>query len=187
MEIQKLLTSSYSISPEALAMFTQLSKRETHPKGKVILSAGEVCRKIYMIEKGILRFYYYDDKGRDITHHFLFEGDLVTEVHSFFNLEQSEYYIETLEETVLHTHTLEDFNYMVANFPEIEKLARIIFMEFMLEFGEKVKDLQFRDAKTRYENLLKKHPSILHRVSLGHIASSLGITQQSLSRIRKQA
>lgn len=186
MEILKLLKSSASISPETLGTFTGLSKRESYSKGKVILSPGEICRKIYLIEKGILRFYYYDEQGKDITHHFIFEGDLVTEVHSFFNLEKSEYYIETLEDTDVHTHTLEDFEYMVSNFPEVEKMARIIFMEFVLEFGEKIKDLQFRDAKTRYENLLHKHPDILQRINLGHIASYLGITQQSLSRIRKQ-
>lgn len=56
----------------------------------------------------------------------------------------------------------------------------------MLELGEKIKDLQFRDAKTRYLNLIKKQEDVLLRVSLGHIASYLGITQQSLSRIRRQ-
>ena len=80
--------------------------------------------------------------------------------------------------------TLDGLNYLVDNFPELERFGRITALQMALEFGEKVKDLQFRTAQERYHLLLEKHPGILQRVSLGHIASFLGITQQSLSRIR---
>ena len=65
-------------------------------------------------------------------------------------------------------------------------MEKSIYRKSLLELGEKIKDLQFRDAKTRYDNLINKQEDILLRVPLGHIASYLGITQQSLSRIRRQ-
>ncbi|MCP4439615.1 MAG: Crp/Fnr family transcriptional regulator [Aureispira sp.] len=169
-----------------LGVFLSISKREEHPKNIQLLQAGRTCRKLYFIEKGILRFYYYNDAGKDITHWFRFENSFITELDSFLNKTESSYYIETLEETVVYSISLEGFYKLSSLFPETEKIWNLALVQFLLELGEKVKDLQFRDAPTRYSNLIEKHPDILQRVALGHIASYLGITQQSLSRIRKQ-
>jgi len=171
---------------EIFEMFSRVAKKEEHPKGGEILRAGRICRKLYFIEKGALRFYYIDKEGKDITHWFLFENDFVTELESFLFKRESDYFIEALEDTVLYSMTFESYQKLSSTFPEIDKLWNVILTKGVIDLGEKAKDLQFRDAKTRYDKLLEKHPNILQRVSLGHIASYLGITQPSLSRIRKQ-
>lgn len=154
-------------------------------KGKRLLDIGDVCRKMYIVEQGLLRFYYIE-KGKDITHWFIFEGNFITEADSFFQQTPSDYAIETLEDSLVRSISYEDLEYMFQKYPEFERTGRLLATEMALQLGEKLKDLQFRTASERYEKLLSEHPGILQRVPLGHIASYLGITQQSLSRIRAQ-
>lgn len=172
--------------PASLEAFLAFSKKEEHPKNTVLLREGQVSRKIYFVKKGILRFYYYNEEGKDITHWFLLENGFITEIDSFLKGTESQYYIETLEDCVLHTINYDEFNKLSNVFPESERLWNHLLSKIVIELGEKIKDLQFRDAQTRYTNLISKHPDILLRVALAHVASYLGITQQSLSRIRRQ-
>lgn len=173
------------ISPKFISSFLDVVKAEHYKKGAILLREGDVCHKIYMVQQGILRFYYFQE-GKDITHWFLFEKDAITEVDSFFKKQVSEYYIEVLEDCSLLTISLGKLNQLFEEFTEMERLWRLVTTKIIVELGEKVKDLQFRNATERYERLIEKHPTILQRVALGHIASYLGITQQSLSRIRAQ-
>ena len=161
-------------------------KREDWEKGKHLLREGEICKKLFFVEKGALRFYYNNEEGKDITHWFLFENDIITEINSFLGQEPSKYFLETLEDSVVYTFPLEEIIRLTNGNDGLQKLWIIILSRLLIDFGEKVKDLQFRDAKTRYANLISKYPKIEQRVSLGDIASYLGITQQSFSRIRKE-
>lgn len=163
----------------------ELSQIETFPKGTIMLKEGDICRKMYIIQSGLVRFYYYQN-GNDVTHWFIFENQPVTELASFYNVQPSDYFLEALEETSALTLSLENLNYLLDHFPSFERIARTITTEFLLELGEKVKDLQFRTATERYAKLIEQQPRIIERVSLGQSASFLGITQQSLSRIRNQ-
>lgn len=168
-----------------LGQFLQLGKTETFKKGDILLREGKICRKLFYVKEGVLRFYYENNEGQDITHWFLMEEDFITEINSLLEQVGSDYYLEALEDCTLITFTMEDLLKVINVFPEINMLWTVLMARMLVELGEKIKDLQFRDAKTRYDNLLDKYPDILQRVSLKHIASYLGITQQSLSRIRK--
>lgn len=186
MTILKTISEQNNFSPAFLAALSQRFKLENHSKESILLKEGDLCRKLYTIQKGCLRFYYIDTEGKDITHWFSFEGDFMTELNSFFSQAPSDFYLETLEDCQLLTLNLDDIKVLSKEFPEYYIMESIVLRNAALELGEKIKDLQFRDAKTRYLNLIKKQEDILLRVSLGHIASYLGITQQSLSRIRRQ-
>lgn len=169
-----------------LEQFIGFGKKEVYKKGDILLREGKICRKLFFIEKGVLRFYYLNKDGQDITHWFLLENDFITEINSFLQQVESEYYLEVLEDCTLVSCTFDNYQKISNSFPEVHQLWNTILAKILLEFGEKIKDLQFRDAKTRYDNLLIKYPTISQRVALKHIASYLGITQQSLSRIRKK-
>lgn len=166
--------------------YLELSTQELHTKKTLLLREGMICHKLYFIKKGILRFFYYNEAGEDITHLFLFEHDFITEIDSFFFGKKSEFYMEVIEDCELYSINHDAYQTLINREPEILKLLNAISLKFLVRLGEKIKDLQFRDARTRYRNLLDQHPDILNRVALGHIASYLGITQQSLSRIRKE-
>jgi len=186
LDILKTISEEIKLSPAFLEALSQKFKLEKHSKESILLREGDLCRKLYVIQKGCLRFYYINEEGKDITHWFSFEGDFMTELNSFYSQTPSDFYLETLEECQLLTLNLADIKVLAKDFPEFYMMESMLLRNAALELGEKIKDLQFRDAKTRYLNLIKKQEDILFRVSLGYIASYLGITQQSLSRIRRQ-
>jgi CRP-like cAMP-binding protein len=74
--------------PELKAGLISIIKIEEHKKGAILLREGEYCRKVFYVEKGCLRFFYYDDEGKDITHWFIFEGEFITKVDSVFKENQ---------------------------------------------------------------------------------------------------
>ena len=186
MDILQFIKEHASSSPAFLEALAEKSKVMHFAKGAILLTEGAICRHVYYIQKGCLRFYYVDEKGNDITHWFAFEGDFMTEINSFFGQVPSEFYLETLEDCELLTFSYESMETLADTFPEFNRMEKMIYRKTLLELGEKIMDLQFRDAKTRYFNLINKHEDILLRVPLGHTASYLGVTQQSLSRIRRQ-
>jgi len=186
LDIFKTIFEQPNISSEFIEAIINAAKVKSFPKGEILLMEGTICRTLYFIEKGALRFYYIDEDGNDITHWFSFEGSFMTEVDSFFSQLPSDFYLETLEDSELVTFSLDSFETLSNQFPEFTTIEKIIYRKSLVELGEKIKDLQFRNAKIRYENLIKKQEDILQRVALGHIASYLGITQQSLSRIRRE-
>lgn len=181
---QELIAQHVKMTPDLVAAISQRINIEEHKKGTTLLQEGDICRKLYFVEKGMIRFFYTNEMGKDITHWFAPEQSFLTEVVSYFNQSPSQYYLEVLEDSTLLTITLDGLNFLLDNFPELERFGRIFSLQMAVEFGQKIIDLQFRTAQERYQLLIKKHPDILKRASLGHIASFLGITQQSLSRIR---
>ena len=129
--------------------------------------------------------FYYDD-GKDYSQWFASEEGIITEIDSFFKQEGSIFYLETIEDSTLSYFTLQGYYELLMNFPEFKDFVLAFTLKSLVEVGDRLKDLQFRNAKQRYQFLLEQHPTILQRVPLGHIASYLGITQQSLSRIRSK-
>lgn len=173
-------------SNDDLATFIKEAKTLHFNKGEAIVVPGERCKYLYLVESGILRSYYYDLKGNNITHWFASEHMLITIPPSFFNSEENVFGIEALEDTKVSVFTYDDLEYMFEKSRYIERLFRTLITQIMVTLGQKVIDLQTKTALTRYKELLVNFPEIFNRASLGHIASYLGITQQSLSRLRAQ-
>jgi CRP-like cAMP-binding protein len=129
------------------------------------------------------RIYYYKD-GIDITESFAFENSLIARVESLFTGKPSKKGIQVLEDSDfigINSPALFD---LYDRFPEIERLFRKIFEAAYVDTVNRIESIQFHSAEERYRDLLKFSPDILQRVPLKHIASYLGITQVSLSRIR---
>jgi len=158
----------------------------TIPKGKIILREGQVCKNLYFIEKGLLRTFFVDKKGRNISHWFTFENQIIAIPRSFFYETNSNYFIEALEEVEARKISFTKLNKLFKESHEIEKFGRLLSIQLLIDLNDKFLDLQFKTAKERYTSLLDLHPDIFMRVNLGHIASFIGITQQSLSRIRAE-
>lgn len=174
------------LSNHDITTFLQQAKTIHFNKGDALVIPGERCKYLYLVESGILRSYYYDTKGNNITHWFASEHMLITIPPSFFNSEDNVFGIEALEDTKVSVFTYDNLEYMFEKSRYIERLFRIIVTQIMVTLGKKVIDLQTKTALTRYNELLLNFPEIFNRAALGHIASYLGITQQSLSRIRAQ-
>jgi len=174
----------FPISDAAAEELVSKSRLASFSRHSLLHREGDVCNVLWFVEKGIVRWYYIDEDGRDITDWFASENSFVTAFDSFFQRKPSRYFIETLEDCDLYSMTYGDLESSFNRFPEIDRLSRVILLQILEEQLAKNSALQFRKASQRYRFIIEKHPDLLRRVSLGHIASYLGITQETLSRIR---
>ncbi len=109
----------------------------------------------------------------------------MSSVDSFFQQSPSLYYLEVLEDSLLYSISKQDLDGLFAKYPKMEKLGRLVSIEMLTKVANKLNAIQFQTARERYDYMLAEFPDIVHQVPLGHIASYLGMTQETLSRIRK--
>lgn len=157
--------------------------RREYPKDEIILNIGQICRDLYIIEKGMIRQFYYKN-GKDISEHFSCEGDIVLCIESLFSKEPTQLIIETLEPTIVHLLNYERLFQLCDEYRDISQLYRN-FMEFDLIVSQRKADSwRFENAKERYDRFRREYPEAAKRASVAHIASYLLMTPETLSRVR---
>ena len=179
------ITHYYPLSTEAKNALQGCFEKVILAKNEYLLNEGQVCRHLYFLEHGALRGFYNLD-GKEITHWFGFENDFVTSFHSFTTREPAVENIQLLEGSVLWAISKDTVADLFNQYHEIERLVRIAYEKYYIRLEERFVNAQFKTARERYENLLQQTPHILERVPLGCVASYLGISQETLSRIRSQ-
>jgi CRP-like cAMP-binding protein len=152
-------------------------------KNEILQPIGHTCKTIYFIDKGLARIYYLKD-GIDITESFATENNLIARVESLFTGKPSSKGIQVLEDTGITAINAPSLFKLFDQYHDIERAFRKIFEAGYVETINRLESIQFHTAEERYNALLKEAPDILRRVPLKYIASYLGITQVSLSRIR---
>lgn len=155
----------------------------TLQKGRDLQPIGHTCRTIYYINQGLARIYYFKD-DIDVTDCFAFENQIIARVESLFSGKPSRKGIQMLEVSEVVAINATQLFQLYDTFPDIERLFRKIFEAGYVETVNRIESLQFHSAEERYRDLLQTSPDILKRVPLKLVASYLGITPVSLSRIR---
>lgn len=154
-------------------------------KNEFLVKEGKTCRHLYFLQHGALRGYYNLD-GKEITHWFAFENDFVTSFHSFITGQPAVENIQLLEGSILWAISKDKLTSLLNKYHEIERLLRIAYEKYYLRLEERFVNAQFKTAAERYNELLQQTPHLLDRVPLGYIASYLGISQETLSRVRSR-
>jgi len=154
-------------------------------KGEILLHEDRICNHLFFIKKGFLRGFHYHG-GKEITAWFGFENDIATSIYSFVIQSVGFENIEVVEDSILYGITHDDLNSIYQQHPEFNYVGRLLTEKYYVDLMERTLCLQFQLAKERYEQLVVTHPHILKRASLGQIASYLGISQETLSRIRSK-
>lgn len=181
-----LKLNTINIMPEALKnAIAEMLTEETIGKKQLILKAGQVARRIYFIKQGFVRS-FYTKNGQTYTNWFMDANDIIISVYSFFSQNPSFESIEVLEDCVLQSITWDQLQQLYQNFPSFNVTGRIITEQYYIRSEKRQIDLQTLPAAERYQKLLAEYPAILQQAALGHIASYLGIKQETLSRIRAQ-
>ncbi|NNF83287.1 MAG: Crp/Fnr family transcriptional regulator [Flavobacteriaceae bacterium] len=157
----------------------------TVKKGEDLQMIGSVCRNIYFVKSGLLRIHYIKN-GNSITESFEFENSIVARSDSLFDAKPSQKGIQAIEDTELVAIYSTKLFQLYDLDPDIERLFRIIFERAYVKTVERIESLQFHSAEERYTNLLEHSQPIIKRIPLNYIASYLGITPVSLSRIRSK-
>ena len=152
-------------------------------KGDTLLQQEQIGRYLYFVNQGLLRVFYYID-GRDVTQYFATELHIVGAIESFFLQQPSRKIIEALEPCQLTALSYGDLEMLCHRHHDFERVCRMLSNQAFLSMQNRLFSVQFHSAKQRYAQLLESNPLIFQRASLGHIASYLGMTQVTLSRIR---
>lgn len=172
-----------TLSDEAKAALASIAMRHELPKGRTLIQSGSICDQVFFIEKGLARtFYIKDDK--DVTDWLAAENDFVLSVISFLTRQPDRRAVELLEPSVLWSLPHAGLESLYRRFHEVERLGRLLVSFGLVLLQQRFDDLHFSTAGERYHQLLERYPSFVNRVPLGIIASYLGITQETLSRIR---
>ncbi len=155
-------------------------------RDEYLLAEGQVCNFIGFVDTGVLIYFKTKESGDEVTTDFAFEGDWVNVNLSRLANVPSTLSIRAIEECEVVMLKQKDLNDLYQRIPKLERLGRILTEQAYLNIVDQTVELQIHSAKERYENLLKRHPKLLQKVPLYHIANYLGIAPKSLSRIRKE-
>ena len=152
-------------------------------KGDIVLEEGAICKSMLIVEKGLLRQYYYKHK-RDLTEHISYEDGLIICIESYFREEPTRIIIEALENAIIWAIPKDKIESLAFSNPEIGLLYRKMLEWSLIESQIKADTLRFESASDRYTKLMQKHPEIIKRTPLVYIASLLQMTPETLSRVR---
>ena len=181
--IVSLLEHYQPLSDGDRSFIERVSVRHEYPKHQVLLQEGQVCNYLFFVADGLARNFYYKD-GRDVTTWFGTNGMFLTDLDSLINRQPSRFTIETLELTVLYTVYHENLERLFASSRALERAGRLSTLDNFVILENRLFALQFHTAQERYGNFLRMFPGLINRVPLTHIASYLGITLETLSRVR---
>lgn len=168
---------------EILTHFSPILKLKRVEKGQLLLQANTISVELYLVRSGALRSFYYVE-GKDVTAHFALDQGVVGAADSIIRKKRSRYNIEALENSEVFVLNYDHLAPFLDENPNLERLARQFTELIYMDLVERIEGMTFLSARERYAHLMARSPDITQRVSLGHIASFLGITQETLSRVR---
>lgn len=169
-------------------VINELSKRvvfETFKKNEFILKQGSRANKVWFIKSGLVRKFYLNE-GKEVTVWIHAENEMLTSMHSYFNQKPAQEYIQAIEDTEIISITLEN-SQALSKYPQMEFFSKELINRQFACIDEFSKKFSLMSAKEKYESLLEIAPHIIQRAKLAYVASIMGVTQETLSRIRSKS
>jgi CRP-like cAMP-binding protein len=154
-------------------------------KKQYLLQEADVCRHFVFVENGLLRSYNVDEKGNEHMIQFAWEGWWMGDIYSFLSADTSAYNIDAIEDAELLMITLAGFEEMMLKVPVMERYFRILFQNNIISKERRLINSISYSAEEKYTRLAAANPQLIQRIPQNLIASYLGITPETLSRIRK--
>ena len=167
-----------SFTPEEQEALSKEFQHRIIDKGQFILSSGEVCQSIWFVNKGALRHYRDLDGFSEVTINLFHEDHWVLDHHSFTAQKPSKNYIQAVEECELLEISIHALHQLIETSPSFFKLGKI------LEIPRNEPELHTKKPENRYLELMENSPELIQRFPLKYIASYLGMTPETLSRVR---
>jgi CRP/FNR family transcriptional regulator, anaerobic regulatory protein len=156
------------------------------PNKHFFIHSGEVQKYIGFVYSGLLRAFYIDNNGNEITIRFTRENGYATDYPAFISKAPSKYYIQCLEPCTFINLSYDYIQKGYTSFAGLERFGRLIAEEVLKSQQKRIESFLFDNAEQRYVNFVNDNPDLFNRVSLSYLSSYLGIERPSLSRIRKK-
>lgn len=174
------------LSDSDITLCEKYFKPVLYPKNCVIEEEGNIPKYLYFVVSGFVRLFHYNDKGDEVTTHINCPPGFITSYFNFNSETKSNENLECITECELLRITKTDLDLLTNQSTVFKDFSILIFQQSLAYNETRSKELSTLTAEQRYQNLIKKHPEILHYVPLQYIASFLGMNPKSLSRIRKK-
>jgi len=155
-------------------------------KKQYLLQEGNICRHLAFVEKGLSRSYNVDEKGIEHMIHFAWEGWWMADMLSFLSNEPSTYHIDAIEDAELLLISQQDFEEMFLKVPVMERYFRILFQNNIISKERRLISSITNSAEEKYIHLTATNPELIKRIPQQLVASYLGITPETLSRIKNK-
>jgi CRP-like cAMP-binding protein len=182
--LETYLQQNLRLSPDEMTTILACFKHITVAKNDILLHQGEVCRYTYFVVNGSMRAFFIDDDGQEATRYIAFEQNFITTLNSFITQTPANEFLQATEkgDVLAISHT--DFRILLSKIPAWKDLY-IKQLEIAYTTNAwRLESFIKMDAKQRYDFLLKTNPQAIQRLSNKIIANYLGITQESLSRLK---
>lgn len=171
---------------EDIQVLLSVAKSKRVKKKELLINEGSLENSVYYIQKGLVRSYFINDKGEEITFNLIPEYHMVYNTDYILYEKPSKFYYETLEDCDLLELDYAEMDDIVADHPKLEKSRKYVQQKLLQYLRERIEYFVLLTPEERYINFLSDHPNINDRVPDKYIANVLGITPVSLSRIRKR-
>jgi CRP-like cAMP-binding protein len=175
----------HPLSPDARAYANRKSFSYRVKKGEFLVRSGELCPYVYFIQKGILRGYVQDGK-KEITTWITSENELATSITSFHAQQKAFENIQAIEDSELIGLHYDDLQHLYSNYPEVNITGRKLLEKYYRDAEERAYIARLTEATSKYQRFIATKSFMLNRVPLKFIASYLGMTLETLSRIRSK-
>lgn len=185
LQLKQILTHLVDIPESEINDALHYFEPVSFQKGEILLSEGQVCKYLYFIISGLTKSYLLNE-GKEYIRQFAAENDFLVDLGSFLSKKKSSFFLQALESTEALKITHEDLEKLFNSSFTFMKLGKIIADRSTINLIKRSVSLVKDDARQRYLDFIKERPSLVQRVPQFMIASYLGITPESLSRIRKE-
>ncbi len=183
-ELIEKIKSSQSLSQEAEDYLYSISTNKTFAKGEILIRQGQRVKNIYFVTDGCLRSYCYDKNGKEHTLQFAIKKWWISDYIAIHSDESAKLTVECLKESKVIEFKAKDLELMLTLFPDFERFQRKILERHVVSLNKRILNQLQLTASERYDLFVEQYPAIEQYTHNYHIASYLGVTQESLSRIR---
>jgi len=175
-----------NLTDEKFNLILEKSKLITLQRKEIIFRQGDICNSKIFVSKGLLRNYSTSEDGSEHILQFVNEMSWTTDPESFYNNTPSKLTIEALEPSEIFVFNLEDFNQLREKIPTLSIFIEELLTKKSMEINNRLLVNISSTPEDKYLHFIKNHPDLLHRVPLHMIASYIGMSRETLSRVRRQ-
>ncbi|HSU29372.1 MAG TPA: Crp/Fnr family transcriptional regulator [Chitinophagaceae bacterium] len=183
-DLHKFISQYVSLSDAELEDITSKFTSKVVRKNDYLLKQGETCKDLVFVQKGCLRLYYLKD-DIEVSVWFAFQHSSAIEIYSFISENPSNYFLQAIEDSEVLCLAKTELNKLYQSYPKMQEMMRNFWEDVILNLINRFTSLQKDSAEKRYLDLLNK-PAYLETIPQKYLASFIGVTPTSLSRIRKQ-
>lgn len=185
MDIIPYLKTQHLCTAEVVEQISKFVHRKTFAKKELILPAENTSKNIFFIEQGLARVFYAKN-NKDVTLYFLQENKIGLPIDSIFYNQVCKFGIEALTETSVAIIAYEHWANLSKDNPALQQFSQQLMVDYIKNATDRIYNLKFRSPRERYDTMLSEFRALFLHIPLGHIASYLGITQETLSRLRAE-